>query len=228
MRADRIFAGVAGLAVGFGVLLVTVDVADTDAADGSTPTSTIVGELAATSTSTSTTSTTETTTTTTIVRPTTTTARPTTTTARPTTTTATLPDRTALGVVQFDPRCIGLDLGNGASMTATADGILEWVRERVVDEVNSQGELSESDESALEQAVEAIDLTRCAQVVVELDSDDEENWLCLFGSNVETSGSLSDWTVEQSICLDEPTPSTPTGNSGPFVGSANDNMEGPR
>ena len=220
MRADRIFAGVAGLAVGFGVLLVTVDVADTDAADGSTPTSTIVGELAATSTSTSTTSTTETTTTTTIVRPTTTTARP-------TTTTATLPDRTALGVVQFDPRCIGLDLGNGASMTATADGILEWVRERVVDEVNRPGELSESDESALEQAVEAIDLTRCAQVVVELDPDDGETWLCLFGSNVETSGSLSDWTFEQSICLDEPTPSTPTGNSGPSEGSANDNIEGP-
>ena len=218
MRANRIIAGLAGLAVGFGVLLVTVDVADTDAADGSPPASTIVGELAATSTSTSTTSTTS---------PTTTTST-TTTTVRPTTTTTIFPNRTTLGVVQFDPRCIGLKVGNGASMTATADGILEWVRERVVDEVNSQGELSESDESALEQAVEAIDLTRCAQVVVELDSDDEENWLCLFGSNVETSGSLSDWTVEQSICLDEPTPSTPTGNSGPFVGSANDNMEGPR
>ncbi len=220
MRADRIVAGVAGLAAGFGVLLVTVDVADTDAGDGSPPTSTTVEDLVATSTSTAITTTTATTTTTTIVRPTTTTARP-------TTTTATLPDRTASGVVQFDPRCIGLDLGNGASMTATADGILEWVRERVVDEVHRQGELSESDESALEQAVEAIDLTRCAQVVVELDPDDGETWLCLFGSNVETSGSLSDWTVEQSICLDEPTPSTPTGNSGPSVVAPMTTLKGP-
>lgn len=207
MRLDRLVPALVGLAAGFGVLLVAVDVDDGADASTATPSSTTsadpittLGESTASLPAESTW--TSTATTTTKIRPTTTT------TVRPTTTTtSTLLANPSGRPISFDPRCVGLDLGEGAVIAASPndEGLLELVRRVVLDRLRDEtDQIGEADIEDVSELISSLDLERCDEIVADLYSDDEsgsdDEWLCVFATSIESSGDLSTRTIEVGVC----------------------------
>jgi hypothetical protein len=213
--------------VGFGVLLVTVDAADTattgvaagsssSAPSGSEPpssstTSAAVGSVTPTQPTPSTT----------MRAAPSTTQRPTTT----TTTTTTTAEPPGSGTITFDLRCIGIGLESDSSITFPADGpevlqLIEfWVVERIVAVIG----LSEDDRSDLDGLVADLDLDlrRCADVLANLQDDEQDlasgsgdssgkAWLCAFATEVVESDELVGWLNERGVCLEERDAATTT------------------